>query len=764
MKKVIDIDIRLDSSDLLTLKKTLDLAKQSLKDATDPKYIKALNSEIEKVEGTLRDLNVEVDEFSLGAKFEDVYNDVKPLTSRLGELEDRMYELAFAGKANTEEFKALQTEAITMRSTIIEVDKQVDILADNKGLSVFSTGIQDVGSSLLRLDFQTASKQAAQLATAAKGITFAQAIGSLKDLGSTFVSLGKALLTNPIFILATVVTAIAIGVYKLLDSLGLVEPIVKAIGAAIDGLIQAFKDLLDWFGFTDYAAEESARIEVEANNRKIKSLEKLENARRDELDHQLQIMSIQGATVTEMAEYEKQKIKDLDASIDKRMELEQERSAKMLELYGIESDEYQETRKKMEEMDQQRLDNVQRYEILIATINKEAIDKSNKTKEDQEQKDKERAARAVSRANEISQAQIAADRLIEDLKIDAIENQDLRELQRSRLAIERSIEEIDRDKLTKAQVLALELSYFAQLENLENEYYDNLRVKNEEYQAEQEEIRQREEERAKTKYEALRTEYYNYYNEIALDEEEKAILEFETEMTRFRELLEAKAVTQEEFDELTRLREKQLSDDIIDIKTKETQAINALKTQQLTHAQSYATSLNNLAQAVFITANRFGKQDEKNSEARAKKQFKIQKGLQLGMAIIDAAKAITSSLAIAPVAIGPIPNPAGIASLALAISSSVASIAKISSQQYTPGSTSGGSSPSAPNVNVPALNVGEATSIAPDLNLFGEGYDKNNQNAGSEENINVTVDARVVESEMTDAQKRAKAIKYNGEL
>jgi hypothetical protein len=65
----------------------------------------------------------------VNASFEDIYGDLKPLSSRLGEMEDRMYELALAGQQSTQEFKDLQAEAIKMRSTIIDVDASVDAFA-----------------------------------------------------------------------------------------------------------------------------------------------------------------------------------------------------------------------------------------------------------------------------------------------------------------------------------------------------------------------------------------------------------------------------------------------------------------------------------------------------------------------------------------------------------------------------------------------------------------------------------------------------------
>lgn len=71
---------------------------------------------------------------NLDATFEEVYGDLQPLTTRLGELEDRMYELALAGGQNTEEFKQLQKEAIRYRQTIQQVDAAVDTFAKRSAI------------------------------------------------------------------------------------------------------------------------------------------------------------------------------------------------------------------------------------------------------------------------------------------------------------------------------------------------------------------------------------------------------------------------------------------------------------------------------------------------------------------------------------------------------------------------------------------------------------------------------------------------------
>jgi hypothetical protein len=64
--------------------------------------------------------------------------------------------------------------------------------------------------------------------------------------------------------------------------------------------------------------------------------------------------------------------------------------------------------------------------------------------------------------------------------------------------------------------------------------------------------------------------------------------------------------------------------------------------------------------------------------------------MNLAMAVIDGHKAITASLASAPIAVGVVPNPVGIASLTFAIATTAANIAKIASARYGGGASSGG--------------------------------------------------------------------------
>ena len=75
----------------------------------------------------------------------------------------------------------------------------------------------------------------------------------------------------------------------------------------------------------------------------------------------------------------------------------------------------------------------------------------------------------------------------------------------------------------------------------------------------------------------------------------------------------------------------------------------------------------------------------------------------LGQAVIDGYKSITQSLAMSPIAIGPVPNPAGIASLAFAGITSAINVAKIASSKFEGGSSGGTPSATPPSVASPSI-------------------------------------------------------------
>jgi len=114
-----------------------------------------------------------------------------------------------------------------------------------------------------------------------------------------------------------------------------------------------------------------------------------------------------------------------------------------------------------------------------------------------------------------------------------------------------------------------------------------------------------------------------------------------------------------------------------------------------------------------------------------------------------------------PVAIGPVPNPVGIASLAFAVTTSLANIAKIASTQYGSKSAGGGAGGSSAPMGGGAT---PSTGGTPSFSLFGQGNDMNTTSAPKDQETSLTVKAVVVESDVTSTQNKVKKMQENATL
>jgi len=116
------------SDELAEMKKRAnDLRNQLIETARGSEEFKKIQAELVNLTGAIRE--TEKESINLNARFDEVYGDIQPLSGRMGELEDRLYELALAGKKNTDEFRAIQAEVVRFREVIVATDAEVDNLA-----------------------------------------------------------------------------------------------------------------------------------------------------------------------------------------------------------------------------------------------------------------------------------------------------------------------------------------------------------------------------------------------------------------------------------------------------------------------------------------------------------------------------------------------------------------------------------------------------------------------------------------------------------
>lgn len=255
-----------------------------------------------------------------------------------------------------------------------------------------------------------------------------------------------------------------------------------------------------------------------------------------------------------------------------------------------------------------------------------------------------------------------------------------------------------------------------------------------------EEARRRKQTAQRNELDDLDEKYFRLLNDTRIGEEEKLRLQeyfreqeqaINDKYDKIAEDKKAKKKLEDEKDrEDERLAELAAIDEILDFATKAANATQAL------------------GDAVFAHKMKNLKEGSAEEEEMARKQFRFNKALQLGMAIIDAGKAITASLAQSPIAIGPVPNPAGIASLAFAAATSAANIATISAQRFE------ASNSTAPDSVTGASGAAGGTGIgsqAPAFNVVGQsGFNQVAQALGQQNST--PIKAFVVSGDVTSAQ------------
>jgi hypothetical protein len=225
-----------------------------------------IKDNFKKVEKDIDDLNKSLKDTAennrdVSKTFEEVYGELKPLTARMGEAEDRLYELAAAGQTTTQEYRDLLQTVGEYRKVQIKTDLAVDGAAQtmtqklgsalNGATSAFSTtqgAMALFGSENEALEESLLKVQAAlAIQQGVDGLTT-----SYKELGGKTGIATKAqavfnfvMNLNPILL---IVSGITLAIAALLKFTSVLDPV-------IDGL----KNFGDAIGLTDFAAEEKEK-------------------------------------------------------------------------------------------------------------------------------------------------------------------------------------------------------------------------------------------------------------------------------------------------------------------------------------------------------------------------------------------------------------------------------------------------------------------------------------------------------------------------
>ena len=706
-----------------------------------------IKDNFKKVEKDIDDLNKSLKDTAennrdVSKTFEEVYGELKPLTARMGEAEDRLYELAAAGQTTTQEYKELLETVGQYRQVQIQTDLAVDgasqtmtqklgsalngatsAFATTQGaMALFGSENEALEESLLKVQAALAIQQGVDgLTTSYKELGGKTGIATKAQTAFNFV-----MNLNPILL---IVSGITLAIAALLKFTSVLDPV-------IDGL----KNFGDAIGLTDYAGEKRAANEKKRYEAELKQIQKIKeqkekafNNEQKAIERLIAIRSAEGKSTAELTKqkiagsiaYQKELQKEMQLEIDRREEIiasidkssSFERSIALVEGFGLEG---------LKNANEEALNSIRdsENELKIADINakKEAQDRRKTDADD---------ARKLRRS-------------IEDEEIKAIKDKDQREQTQLIVSAQRRIEDLsltEKDAKKNAQLIKqIEQNLITDLDKLDQEWY------NQQQQAQkvadvfiiqqERELLQMIEDISEQNFQltlsdqerellAIQDKYFTIEtlaagNSEALREIEIAKLnEFNNVNLKFQEERDRQNKEQAE-------KEKKREQDILEFKL---------------------NSVTETFKLISTITEMFGKKGEK----AARRAFMIQKASSIAQATIETYKGANAIFASAAANPSSILFPAQpFIAAGLAVAAGVANIAKIASQKFEGG---GAPSASSDTGSIPSLTGASASSFTANTNT--QTTDLTTLGQGSQQGTSMS-QVVVLESDITGTQNKVR--------
>jgi hypothetical protein len=687
---------------------------------------------------------------------EDVNKETKGLKQQFIEAKKEVDRLAGAEVVDSEALSKAMLKMSDLKDRMADINEQVDLFATGSKYEAVSNSFGEIGGAIKNLDFGKAQERAEAFAKAAKAISFGEAIKSIKQLGSTFMTIGKALLTNPIFLIAAVIAGIAFGIYKLLDALGLIKPMLDLVGKYFDLLmkpikilIQGLKDLTDWFGLTAHAATEAAEKQAEASKKAADAQKENSASIVKDLDNQIRMRKLEGESTVDLERKKQELLKDT-AAAQAKADSDAYQAAKLKgELSEEEIENLRKVAAASTEAYSQALADVEYFE---AGVRKQIKDTAKEQKEKEDSKNKDLAAKRKEYLNN----RLAAERSIEDLRISLMENDNERELEENRIKYKRLIEDTKSNQTLNGEEKIKIIDYYNKLQiSDENKIKEDIESKKKE---ELDKNIKDEQDRQDAQYKLLQqlrnTDRENEIAAIVANYETKFELaegnaELEKELKR-KQKEELDAINKEYDEKEKEARDKKAAEDLA-LKEKEVRDTIELGQQTL----GAVGSLNDLA---FMMKTEGLEKGSKAELDAAKKQFNINKALQLSTAGITGVQSVMEAYKNGMKNPVPLLGPAtGIIYASMAGITSAVNIAKIASSKFNPGG--GGGVPSGSVGGVPS-----APSTPPQFQptqFFGLGQTKQSEggaNGGGSTKVYVT------ETDISKTQNKVKVIEDRAKI
>lgn len=575
---------------------------------------------------------------------------------------------------------------------------------------------QQVGS----LDFEGATGSLSQFSGQVKNLKFSDITSGLKSFTSGLGSLGKAILTNPILLLAGVIVGLGVALYNLKDSIKPIGDLFEFIGDTIDGVVSSIKDFTDSIGLTNFAVQDKAKSTIDA-------AKKEQEAINQRYDAEIKIAEAAGKDTKAIEEAKRQEIyRTIKAQLDALQSLR----AIQGEYTAEQLVQLQELAKQFNDIQTEKAVNNAKAEKQISTDNKAEYEKR------KADNDKLRKDIAITNINAITDEETRAIKMAEFQKTlrDKEINATKADAETKRAALEASERQLQTE-LTAINKAGLDKRKKDADDKLQKDI-DAARV-NEDI-ANRDLIASAEREVLKNKN--------SVDSQINLLTAKKDADLSNENLTAQEKLL----ITEKYQNDVSKIKE----DDAKKEKEIELQKKNAT----LDIATQSAQGLQSLSDLVFTIKSTNTKKGSAEEEKAARQQFKINKALAITTTTISTIQGVMNALSANSV----IPEPFGtilkVATAAGVGVAGAANIAKISASQF--GGTGGGSPTTSVGSGASSSSISSAASFAgPVSSQFkAETINQTGTTTGQPQRV------YVVESDITNAQQKVSTIETQSKI
>jgi hypothetical protein len=627
---------------------------------------------------------------------------------------------ALLDATDPKQIEELVGKAAELKDQMADVNEQINVFATGSKYEAVSNSLGAIGDGIKNLDFEKASQRAQAFATAAGKITFKDAIGTFKNLFSTIMTMGKALLTNPIFLIGTIIALIVKAVIDLLDELGLLKKAFDILTLPLKALTEGMKKLGELMGFDMRSTEELEEIQKRQAEARVEQLSDIKTAGQkviDNIDFEIRKAQAAGKSTVEL---EKQK----QMAIRKTAE-EQAAYIKFLMLTGRATDDQI---KQFDELYTQWQKAGQELELISIKVNKTAGDNAKKRQDE-----------IIKTEQEFNKTILGLQRQYEDEVIAGKEDGLSKDLEIINTKLKRQLEDLENTKFTEEQKLAIASEYRAialEQEEQARKTSDEKRLEDE--KSAQENLNKLRLQLNKDKYEVEKIQAENAMNE---------------NMERLKADLANGLILKTEYEELELASQKDYADKLLDIEKRKQEEIRkqeeetaAKRREHISNGLGIASqgisAISDLMQLSMENEIKAAQGNEAKQESLRKKAFEQQKKMQIAAAFINMAQGIISGLGA--------PFPMNIAMPILAGITGGINIAKIKSTTYQGGGGGGGGSAATPSMpSTPSTQE----RMGPSFNFQGTGGNANNVMAGGQsQSIVIQNEVMVSETEITDKQ------------